>query len=180
MPTVRTCGIPECYGVSIIDGYVNSRVAYSGLMRDAYNLERFVNAQYPIYEQVLAELGRGRKTSHWMWFIFPQIRGLGSSATAMKFSIESRVEAQAYLQHKILGSRLIECTQLVLDVKGFGVDEIFGYPDNLKFHSSITLFAAEAALDQNPEQDVFERALEKCFHGQRDSATLERLGQTRW
>jgi uncharacterized protein (DUF1810 family) len=109
-----------------------------------------------------------------MWFIFPQITGLGSSPTAQKYAIESRDEAEAYLQHKILGARLIECTQLVLGARGVSVDEIFGYPDNLKFHSSMTLFSV-AAPASAPSWDVFDRALEAHFGGRKDEATLKRL-----
>ncbi len=142
-------------------------------MSDSFDLKRFVSAQAPVYEQVVAELRRGRKTSHWMWFIFPQIRGLGSSPTAVRYAIESGAEAEAYLEHDILAPRLIECTQLVLDAKGSSVDEIFGYPDNLKFHSSVTLFAAVAKPE---EHGVFERALKVFFGGERDEATIERMG----
>ena len=139
-----------------------------------YDLERFVSAQDPIYRNVVDELRAGRKTSHWMWFIFPQIKGLGSSPTAQSYAIESRDEAEAYLQHKILGARLIECTQLVLASRGVGVDEIFGYPDNLKFHSSMTLFSVAAPATE-PPWDVFDRALEAHFGGRKDEATLKRL-----
>jgi uncharacterized protein (DUF1810 family) len=145
-------------------------------MHDPYDLDRFERAQNPVYEQVIAELRRGRKTSHWMWFIFPQIRGLGSSPTAVKFVIQSKAEAQAYLQHPVLGARLIECSNLASDSDGAGLDEIFGYPDNLKFHSSMTLFSAVAKSVEYPEQGVFDRALEKFFGGQKDQATMERLG----
>jgi uncharacterized protein (DUF1810 family) len=145
------------------------------VMPDAYNLNRFVNAQGPVFEQVLTELRRGRKTSHWMWFVFPQIQGLGSSPTAVRFAIASSAEAQAYLQHNILGPRLIECSRIVLEMEGTGVDEIFGYPDHLKFHSSMTLFSAVAHRDENPEQDVFDRVLQKYFAGRKDVATMEKL-----
>lgn len=142
---------------------------------DPYNLDRFLEAQNPIFEQVLAELRRGRKTSHWMWFIFPQIRGLGSSPTAVRYAIGSSAEAQAYLHHKILGARLMQCSQLVLDINGSGVDDIFGYPDNLKFHSCMTLFSAVAKPDEHPDEAVFDRVLQKYFAGQRDKATLTRI-----
>ena len=114
-------------------------------MGDLYNLQRFVDAQAAIYARVLAELQSGRKTSHWMWFIFPQIEGLGSSPMANKFAIASRAEAQAYLDHPLLGVRLRECTRLVTAIEGRSIDEILGYPDDLKFRSSMTLFAAVAA-----------------------------------
>jgi uncharacterized protein (DUF1810 family) len=144
-------------------------------MSDPHKLERFLSAQEPVFAQVLAELRRGRKASHWMWFIFPQIRGLGSSPMAIRYAIESKAEAEAYLQHQVLGPRLRECTQLVLDVKGSTVDDIFGYPDNLKFHSSMTLFSEVAEPDQNHEKNVFRVALKRYFEGQEDAATLERL-----
>ena len=104
-------------------------------MKDPYNLQRFIEAQEPVYAQVCAELWEGRKTSHWMWFIFPQIRGLGSSETAQFFAISSREEAAAYLDHAVLGARLRECTGLVTNIHGKSIDQIFGYPDNLKFQS---------------------------------------------
>ena len=109
--------------------------------------------------------------SHWMWFIFPQMRGLGHSATANKFGIGSRDEATAYLDHPVLGSRLRECTLLANRIKGRIIEEIFGYPDDLKFHSSMTLFAKVASDDQ-----LFNSALEKYFAGERDTVTLKLLG----
>ena len=139
-------------------------------MGDPYNLNRFVKAQDPVFEQVLAELGEGRKQSHWMWFIFPQIRGLGHSCTAIEFAISSREEAEAYLQRPILGPRLRQCTQLVLDVEGRPIEDIFGYPDHLKFRSSMTLFAHATQDNQ-----IFKAALEKYFGGEPDRLTLERL-----
>lgn len=113
-------------------------------MTDAHNLQRFLHAQERVYDTVLAELRSGRKTSHWIWFIFPQIAGLGHSAMAQKFAIGSLDEAKSYLQHPILGPRLRACTQLVLDVNGRSAEEIFGYPDYLKFRSCMTLFLAAA------------------------------------
>jgi uncharacterized protein (DUF1810 family) len=139
-------------------------------MDDPYNLQRFLDAQEPVYEQVCSELRQGRKTSHWMWFIFPQIRGLGSSETAQYFAISSRAEAIAYLEHPLLGQRLRECARLVLQIEGRSIEQIFGYPDNLKFHSSITLFA-QAAKDNQ----IFLDALGKYFAGKFDQQTLERL-----
>ncbi|HBH81499.1 MAG TPA: DUF1810 domain-containing protein, partial [Nitrospira sp.] len=109
-------------------------------MSAAYNLHRFLTAQAPTYNTVLAELRAGRKSSHWIWFIFPQIAGLGHSAMAQQFAIGSLDEAKAYLQHPVLGPRLRECAQLVLDVEGRSAEEIFGYPDYLKFRSCMTLF----------------------------------------
>ena len=120
--------------------------------------------------QVLAELRAGRKASHWMWFVFPQIQGLGHSATAQYFAIASRSEAEAYLQHPVLGPRLRECTRLVNETAGRSIEEIFGYPDYLKFCSSMTLFAHATA-----DNGVFVDALSKYFGGEYDPLTLERL-----
>lgn len=139
-------------------------------MDDAYDLERFVEAQSRMIEVARSELRQGAKRSHWMWFIFPQIRGLGSSATAVHFAIGSREEAAAYLKHPVLGPRLIECTQLVLGVKNRTSEQIFGEIDSLKFRSSMTLFA-EATL----KEKVFQEALAKYFDGEPDAATLEIL-----
>jgi len=113
-------------------------------MTDAYNLHRFLDGQAGVYDTVLAELRSGRKSSHWIWFIFPQIAGLGHSEMAQQFAIGSLDEAKTYLQHPILGPRLRTCTQLVLNVAGRSVDEIFGHPDHLKFRSCITLFLTAA------------------------------------
>jgi len=137
---------------------------------DPFDLERFVAAQAPVYERVCAELRAGRKRSHWMWFVFPQIEGLGSSAMARKFAIASREEAEAYLAHPLLGPRLLECTRLVRLVEGRSIAQIFGSPDDVKFRSSMTLFARIA-----PEHRDFAEALEKYFQGEPDSLTLERL-----
>jgi len=139
-------------------------------MDDPYNLQRFVDAQRPVYEQVRSELREGRKSSHWMWFVFPQIEGLGSSALARRFAISCLNEAEAYLKHPLLGPRLRECTQLVNFVEGATIDRILGYPDDLKFRSSMTLFA-KATSDNR----VFNEALSKYFGGEPDQATLERL-----
>jgi len=141
---------------------------------DPYNLERFVSAQQREYAQVCAELRAGRKRSHWIWYIFPQMRGLGSSDMAKYYGIGSREEAEAYLQHPVLGARLRECTRLVLDVAGRSIDQILGYPDDLKFRSSMTLFAA-AVEAQDLEQDLFQEALRKYFDGKPDSLTLGML-----
>lgn len=137
---------------------------------DPFDLHRFVEAQEPVYEQARAELREGRKQGHWMWFIFPQLRGLGHSPTAQFFAIRSRAEAEAYLQHPVLGARLRECTTLVNAVRGRGVSEIFGFPDDLKFRSSMTLFAEVA-----PDDAVFRQALEKYFEGEPDERTMELL-----
>ena len=139
-------------------------------MVDPYNLQRFVAAQQDVYEQVCSELRRGRKTSHWMWFIFPQIRGLGSSETARHFAISSREEARAYLEHRLLGPRLNDCTRLVTLIEDKSVEEIFGYPDDLKFKSSMTLFAHAAA-----DNTMFLEALKKYFDGEFDPLTMDRL-----
>jgi uncharacterized protein (DUF1810 family) len=137
---------------------------------DPFNLQRFVDAQDPLYAQVCDELRNGRKRSHWMWFVFPQIQGLGTSAMAQRFAISSLAEADAYLRHPILGERLRQSTQLVNVVDGRSIEEIFGYPDYLKFHSSMTLFE-RAEIDKEP----FAQALSKYFHGRGDPLTLERL-----
>ena len=139
-------------------------------MDDPYNLERFVEAQEPVYQRVCGELRRGQKTSHWMWFIFPQIRGLGHSPMAQKYAIASLAEAQAYLGHPILGPRLRECTQLVVDVEGRTASEIFGYPDDIKFRSSMTLFALAA-----PDDALFKTALTRYFPSGPDPETLARV-----
>jgi uncharacterized protein (DUF1810 family) len=137
---------------------------------DPFDLERFVEAQGPVMEQVRSELRVGRKRGHWMWFIFPQIRGLGSSATAVHYAIASREEAAAYLKHPVLGPRLVDCTRLVLAVRGRTSGEIFGDVDSMKFRSSMTLFAA-ATL----RETAFEEALQKYFDGVEDALTLEIL-----
>ena len=137
---------------------------------DPYNLDRFVTAQVRVFENVLSELRAGRKMSHWMWFIFPQIRGLGRSPTAIEYAISGLDEAQAYLQHPVLGPRLKQCTRLVLEVEGRSVEEIFGSPDDMKFRSCMTLFAKAA-----PEVDIFTKALAKYFNGAPDSLTIDRL-----
>jgi len=140
-------------------------------MNDRYDLQRFVDAQAGVYEQVCAELRAGRKRSHWMWFVFPQMRGLGSSPMAMRYAISGRDEARAYLDHPVLGPRLQECAGLVVEVEGRTIEEIFGYPDDLKFHSSMTLFAEV----EGPDERVFHEALRKYFDGKTDLATLDRL-----
>jgi|CXWL01.1.fsa_nt_gi uncharacterized protein (DUF1810 family) len=137
---------------------------------DVYNLHRFLDAQERVYETVLAELQAGRKSSHWIWFIFPQIKGLAHSGMAEKFAITSLEEAKAYLQHPIIGPRLRECTQLVLNVDGRSVEEIFGYPDHLKFRSCLTLF-----MTATTDNKVFNDALLKYFEGKPDTVTLDIL-----
>jgi uncharacterized protein (DUF1810 family) len=139
-------------------------------MSDGYDLQRFVDAQDNVYDSVCAELRMGDKRGHWMWFIFPQINGLGHSATAIRFAISSRGEAESYLEHSILGPRLRECTRLVNAVEGRSITQIFGYPDDLKFRSCMTLFANVASDNQ-----VFLEALRKYCGGEFDRLTLERL-----
>jgi uncharacterized protein (DUF1810 family) len=138
---------------------------------DPHGLARFVLAQQEIYESVLAELGSGQKRSHWMWFIFPQIEGLGHSATSRYYAIKSLDEARAYLSHGVLGARLVECCEILLGLKGKSAADIFGFPDDLKLRSSMTLFA-EAAESGS----VFERVLEKYFNEERDKKTEDLLG----
>jgi uncharacterized protein (DUF1810 family) len=139
-------------------------------MSDPYDLQRFVEAQQSVFDTVCAELRAGKKRSHWMWFIFPQIEGLGSSAMAQRYAISSTEEARAYLAHPVLGPRLRECSRLVADCDGRKVEEIFGYPDDMKFRSSMTLFAQATA-----ENEVFVECLRKYFDGEHDPATLARL-----
>ncbi len=139
-------------------------------MNGVYDLERFVSAQQSVYARVTAELRAGRKHTHWMWFVFPQIAGLGHSAMARRYAIGSLDEARAYLAHPVLGPRLRECTQLVLGVQGRAAHAIFGSPDDLKFRSSMTLFAQAA-----PDDPLFRTALDTYFGGAPDTATLEKL-----
>ncbi len=139
-------------------------------MADPFDLDRFVRAQDPVLDRVRRELGEGRKRSHWMWFVFPQLSGLGHSAMAMRYGIGSLDEARAYLAHPVLGPRLVECTGLVNKVEGRSVHQIFGSPDDLKFHSSMTLFAAA-----DPEALAFRGALGKHFGGALDALTVEML-----
>ena len=139
-------------------------------MHSESDLERFVEAQDAVYEAVRQELRAGRKATHWMWFVFPQLRGLGRSPTAEYYGIASTAEALAYLHHPVLGARLRECVELVLGVEGTSAHAIFGSPDDLKFHSSMTLFAAIA-----PIEPLFRRALEKYHGGAPDPLTTSRL-----
>jgi len=135
-----------------------------------FDLERFVEAQSPVYAGVCRELRQGRKQGHWMWFIFPQLKGLGQSSMASRFGIAGAEEARAYLAHPVLGSRVAECTSLVNSVEGISADEIFGYPDTMKFRSSMTLFAHVSS-----GSNVFADALEKYYAGQPDPLTLKML-----
>ena len=138
---------------------------------DPFNLGRFVAAQEPVFDTVLAELRAGSKRSHWMWFIFPQLRGLGHSAMAQVYAIASLDEARAYLQHDLLGPRLTLCTQTVMESQRHSLLEIFGSPDDLKFRSSMTLFEAAA-----PTGNVFDAALNRLCSGERDQRTLHLVG----
>jgi len=140
-------------------------------MEIPFDLNRFIEAQSPVYGEVLIELRAGRKRTHWMWFIFPQLAGLGHSSTAQFYALGSLAEAKAYLHHPVLGPRLRECTELVLAVEGRAPHDIFGSPDDLKFRSSMTLFA-----EASSEAGLFEAALAKYFHGEPDPRTLELLG----
>jgi uncharacterized protein (DUF1810 family) len=135
-------------------------------MTDPFELQRFVDAQAPLYTQVMSELRSGRKRSHWMWFVFPQIAGLGQSAMARRYAIASRGEAVAYLAHPTLGPRLQECTQIVCGIQGRSIEQILGSPDDIKFRSSMTLFEAVSG------DAIFRNALAKFCAGASDSATL--------
>lgn len=140
-------------------------------MSDPHNLQRFVEAQERVKEAVSRELAAGTKRGHWMWFVFPQVQGLGMSMTAQRYAIRSLDEAKAYLNHPVLGARLREWTKLVLQVEGKSAESIFGYPDFLKFRSSMTLFAQVAE-----EGSLFHKALEKYYDGEADTKTLSILG----
>ncbi|WP_308283129.1 DUF1810 domain-containing protein [Pseudonocardia nigra] len=139
-------------------------------MTDTYDLDRFVDAQNGVYDQALAELRRGRKSSHWMWFVFPQIAGLGHSPTAQHYAISGLDEARAYLAHPVLGPRLVECAGVVAAITGRTAREIFGSPDDLKLRSSMTLFARAAS-----DEPVFRQVLDRFYDGAPDEKTLERL-----
>ena len=139
-------------------------------MPDPHNLQRFLTAQAPVYEQVLTELRHHHKTTHWIWFIFPQLHGLGSSPTARTYAIASLDEAAAYLAHPLLGPRLLECTQLVLAARALPIRQILGTPDDLKFHSSMTLFA-----HTTPANQLFLEATQAFFAGRPDDLTLNLL-----
>ena len=144
-------------------------------MDDRHDLQRFVTAQAGIYDVALAEIRAGRKRSHWMWFVFPQLAGLGSSTTADQYAIRSLAEARAYLDHPILGPRLIDCVQAANAIRERSAVDIFGYPDELKFRSSLTLFGLAAAGPQ--EKAPFQKALDKYCSGQGDRLTLQKLGR---
>jgi uncharacterized protein (DUF1810 family) len=134
------------------------------------DLERFVDAQRDVYAQALAEIRAGRKRTHWMWFIFPQIAGLGSSATSQHYAIHDRAEAQAYLEHAILGPRLLECAQALMDLDAGSASDVFGYPDDMKLKSSMTLFS-----EVSGRGSVFAQLLHKYFNGQSDARTVKLL-----
>jgi uncharacterized protein (DUF1810 family) len=138
---------------------------------DPFDLRRFMDAQLAIYSQVIEELSAGRKRSHWMWFVFPQIAGLGFSEMAQRFAIGSKAEAAAFLAHDILGPRLIECTRLVMAASEMRISEILGSPDDMKFRSSMTLFDAVS------EQEIFAEAIGAFYSEGRDPATLEILSR---
>ena len=138
-------------------------------MADLFRLNRFLEAQADTYDHAHRELERGRKQSHWMWFIFPQVAGLGSSAMAVRYAISGLAEAQAYLDHPVLGPRLLECVALVNAAHPTPLAVVFGYPDDLKFHSCVTLF------DRAASGTVFAQALERWFAGTPDQATLQKL-----
>jgi uncharacterized protein (DUF1810 family) len=142
---------------------------------DTYNLQRFINAQESTFEMARTELAAGQKRTHWMWFIFPQIRGLGSSPMAERFAISGLSEAAAYLEHPLLGRRLEDCTSLVNAIVDRPIDDIFGYPDNLKFYSSVTLFS-KVASDFRFHAPAFHDALRKYFSNKPDQGTLQQLG----
>ncbi len=125
---------------------------------DPFDLQRFVDAQDPVYNRVLGELHRGRKTTHWMWYVFPQLRGLGQSPMSERYGVSSEEEARAYLRHPVLGPRLRECVSIVNGIEGHSAHDIFGYPDDLKFRSCLSLFSAAV-----PDDEVFSTALQKYF-----------------
>ncbi|HEY5756454.1 MAG TPA: DUF1810 domain-containing protein [Steroidobacter sp.] len=141
-------------------------------MAAPFDLDRFVLSQDPVIAQARAELKAGRKATHWMWFVFPQLAGLGFSDRAQLYAIASLDEAKAYLAHPVLGRQLVECTDLVNAVEGLSAHDIFGSPDDLKFHSSMTLFSLA-----DPGEPAFGTALAKYFGGSQDRRTLELLGR---
>lgn len=150
----------------------------NGEAADPYHLQRFVDAQSTCFAQVRSELLAGQKSTHWMWFVFPQLIGLGSSPMAQRFAISGPDEANAYLLHATLGERLRDCTALVIEIKGRNIEEIFGYPDNLKFQSSMTLFTW--TIEHGPAMQMlgnhlFAEALSRYFNGALDQATISRL-----
>ena len=141
-------------------------------VNDPSKLNRFIQAQERVYSNVLAELKSGHKTTHWMWFIFPQILGLGHSPTAKLYAIRNLDEASQYLNHSLLGARLLECSETLLGINGRSVTDIFGWPDDLKLKSSMTLFSCVAGSDS-----VFDEVLNRFFQGEQDTSTLQLLGK---
>jgi uncharacterized protein (DUF1810 family) len=144
----------------------------AGGVGDPYDLERFVQAQDEVYEQALSEIRSGRKRSHWMWYIFPQFEGLGTSWTSKRYSVKSVAEAKAYLAHPVLGPRLVECIEAALGVQDLSAADIFDSPDDLKLRSCATLFACVS-----PEGSAFHRLIDKYFQGKRDDTTLRLIGK---
>lgn len=142
-----------------------------GDMCDPHDLDRFVQAQQGDFDRALSEIKSGRKSSHWMWYVFPQFDGLGFSSTSKRYSIKSVLEAKAYLSHPVLGPRLTQCVDAVLRVEGRSAHEIFGSPDDMKLKSCATLFARVS-----PEGSVFHQLLDKYFQGEQDPNTLALLG----
>ena len=140
-------------------------------MNDPHDLNRFLLAQQDDYERALAEVKNGRKRTHWMWYIFPQIDGLGFSSLSKRYSIKSLAEARAYLAHPVLGPRLLECAEAVVSIEGRSATEVFGSPDDVKLRSCATLFACVS-----PPGSVFDRLLGKYYRGLRDAKTLQLLG----
>lgn len=140
---------------------------------DPFDLDRFISEQEGVYDRVLDELSCGQKRTHWMWYVFPQIDGLGTSATARHYAIKNIEEAKAYLQHSVLGPRLLECAESVLAIEGRSASDIFGFPDDLKLKSSMTLFACVAGSDS-----VFARIIDKYYGGEQDASTLQLLEKT--
>lgn len=139
-------------------------------MDDSHGLDRFVTVQSVNYGQAKAEIEEGRKRSHWMWYVFPQIHGLGSSAMAERYALKTQAEAEAYLAHPVLGPRLLECAEALLQIPGKSANEIFGSPDDMKLKSSATLFACIS-----PAGSAFDRLLDEFFQGERDARTLSIL-----
>ena len=148
-------------------------VSDTGSTNDQYDLNRFLAAQKECYAQVVSELKNGRKRTHWMWYIFPQIDGLAFSSMSRRYAIKNKEEAQAYLNHPLLGTRLQECAEAVMRVEERSIIEIFGSPDDMKLKSCATLFAAVSASGS-----VFGRILEKYYHGDQDDRTLHLLADT--
>ncbi len=152
-------------------GSTMSTNSSSETCHDPFHLERFLDAQAPTYDRALTELRNGRKRTHWMWFIFPQLDGLGASSTAKYYAIRGLDEARAYREHPILGPRLVACAQAVLELEGRSARQVFGTPDDLKLRSCATLFQ-----QISPPDSVFARLLEKYFSGKSDLRTLQLLG----